>query len=111
MTDDLNEETRMTITPSAPQTPNVSTATPSSVGKAPDGKKASPDSSPPPAAGTVPKDSVHLTAAAQSAVSEATETHAQTTKEARQGDIQAKHLLAKQAAAKAAAEPPVHVIA
>ena len=101
----------MTIAPSAPQTTSVAAATPSSVAKAPEGKEVSPESSPAPAAGTVPKDSVQLSAAAQSALSEATETPTQTTKEARQGDVQAKHLLAKQAAAKAAAEPPVHVIA
>jgi hypothetical protein len=50
------------------------------------------------------KDTVQLSSAAQAALLEALETPAQTAKEARGGDIQAKRLMAKQAAAKAAAE-------
>jgi hypothetical protein len=42
---------------------------------------------------------------------EATETAAQTAKEASQGDLQAKMLLAKQAAARADAESTTHVVA
>ena len=61
--------------------------------------------------GDVPKDTVRLSSAAQSALVEAAETPAQTAKEATQGDVQAKHLLAKQAAAKAAVAPPIHVLA
>jgi hypothetical protein len=58
---------------------------------------------------------VQLSSAAQAALREATETPAQTAKEAGAGDHQAKALLAKQAAAKAAAEAvtehPTHVVA
>ena len=62
------------------------------------------DSAPVKAAPPV-KDSVTLSSAALLAAQEAAETPAQTAKEAQTGDIQAKHLLAKQAAAKAAMEP------
>ena len=66
----------------------------------------------PPETRDVPKDTVNLSAAAQSALREASETPADTAREAHQGDVQAKHLLAKQMAAKAAlAPPPVHVVA
>jgi len=46
-------------------------------------------------------DTVKISSAAQQALQEARETPAQTTKEASQGDLQAKHLLAKLAAEKA----------
>ena len=63
----------------------------------------------------VPQDSVQLSSAAQSALREATETPAQTAKEAGSGDMQAKRLLAKQEAAKeSAAQAEVrhtHVVA
>jgi hypothetical protein len=49
-----------------------------------------------------PVDTVQISAAARS-LQEATETPAQTAKEAAAGDIQAKHLLAKEAAAKSGA--------
>jgi hypothetical protein len=61
--------------------------------------------------GKVPTDVVHLSSAAQAALREAAETPAGTAKEARSGDPQAKHLLAKQAAAKAAATNTLHVVA
>jgi hypothetical protein len=64
-----------------------------------------------PSATDIPKETVHLSDAARALLNETTETPAETAKEARQGDRQAKHLLAKQAAAKAAASsPPVHVV-
>ena len=50
-------------------------------------------------------DTVTISAAAQ-ALQEATETSAQTAKEARSGDIQAQHLLAREAAAEEAKESP-----
>ncbi len=52
---------------------------------------------------TVPSDSVQLSSAAQSALREASETPAQTAKEAGTGDLQARRLLAKEEAAKEAA--------
>jgi hypothetical protein len=52
----------------------------------------------------LPKDTVSLSSAAQSALEESSETQAQTTKEATAGDLQAKRLLAKQAAAHAASK-------
>ncbi|MFZ0705440.1 MAG: hypothetical protein WAM71_07550 [Candidatus Korobacteraceae bacterium] len=52
-------------------------------------------------AAVVKADSIQISAAAQ-AMQEMTETAAQTTKEAAGGDVQAKHLLAKEAAEKAA---------
>ena len=45
----------------------------------------------------VPVDTVQLSSAAQKALQEATETQAQTAKEAGKGDMQAKRLLAKEA--------------
>jgi hypothetical protein len=45
-------------------------------------------------------DTVKISSAAQQALQESRETPAQTTKEASQGDLQAKHLLAKLAARK-----------
>jgi len=51
------------------------------------------------------KDTVTLSSTALLAAQETAETPAQTAKEAQAGDIQAKHLLAKQAAAKAALQP------
>ena len=49
----------------------------------------------------VPTDTVQLSSAAQAALQESLETAAQTAKEAGAGDVQAKRLLAKHAAAKA----------
>ena len=61
---------------------------------------------------SAPKDTVQLSSAAQAALQEALETPAQTAKEAGGGDLQAKRLVAKQAAAKAQPEhTPVHVVA
>jgi len=60
---------------------------------------------------SVPSDTVQLSSQAQAALQEATETAAQTAKEASQGDLQAKMLLAKQAAARADAESTTHVVA
>ena len=86
--------------------PAVPTTPPPATPKGSDGQQA------PAATGSVPQDIVQLSSAAQAALREATETPAQTAKEASHGDIQAKHLLAKQAAAKeAAAQPSIHVIA
>jgi hypothetical protein len=59
----------------------------------------------------VPSDTVKLSGAAQAALREALETPAQTAKEAGTGDLQAKRLLAKQAAAKAESAPSKHVVA
>ena len=53
------------------------------------------------------KDSVQISSASQAAYQEATETAVQTAQEARKGDPQAQSLLAKEAAAKVAAEGPV----
>lgn len=58
--------------------------------------------SPPVKTKPVAKDTVSISNAAQAALQEATETSAQTAKEAKSGDIQAKKLLAKQVAAKTA---------
>ena len=58
-----------------------------------------------------PRDSVQLSSAAQAALREALETPAQTAKEAGTGDVQAKRLLAKHAAAKEESAPPKHVVA
>ncbi len=49
-------------------------------------------------------DTVHISNAGLAAVQEATETHAQTVNEAGHGDSQAQRLLAKEAAAQAAAK-------
>ncbi len=57
-----------------------------------------PQPKPQPAA--APVDTVHISVAAQ-ALQEAIETPAQTSREANAGDIQAKHLLAREAAEKA----------
>jgi hypothetical protein len=51
-------------------------------------------------------DTVQLSGAAQAAFQEATETTFQTDKEARSGDVQAKRIEARQAAAEEAKEPP-----
>ena len=59
----------------------------------------------------VPVDVVHLSSAAQAALAEAAETPAETAKEAQAGDVQAKHLLAKRAAAHAAETSTRHVVA
>jgi hypothetical protein len=53
---------------------------------------------------TTKTDTVHISNAGLAAVQEATETHAQTVNEASHGDSQAQRLLAKEAAAKAAAK-------
>jgi hypothetical protein len=53
-----------------------------------------------------PKDAVQISSAAKQALQEATETAAQTAKEAQSGDIQAKKLLAKEDAVKAAQQQP-----
>jgi len=52
-----------------------------------------------------PKDTVQISSAAKQALQEATETSVQTAKEAQSGDLQAKKLLAKEAAANAAQQP------
>jgi len=73
-------------------------------------KATAPESRPRP----VPQDTVQLSGAAQSALREATETPAQTAKEAGSGDMQAKRLLAKQEAAKESAQAGgkhTHVVA
>jgi hypothetical protein len=49
---------------------------------------------------------VQISSAAQAALQEARETPFQTAQEARNGDIQAKHLQAREAAAEEAKEPP-----
>ena len=49
-----------------------------------------------------PNEIVQISSAAQAALKELTETQAETTKEANAGDLQAKRLLAKEAAEKAA---------
>ena len=54
-----------------------------------------------------PRDTVQISSAAKQALQEATETAAQTAKEAQSGDLQAKKLLAKEQAAQAAQQPPV----
>lgn len=65
----------------------------------------------------VPKEKVSVSASAiQAALKEATETPAETAKEAGTGDVQAIRLLAKEAAAKAGAKEefahkPLHVVA
>lgn len=66
-----------------------------------------------PSSGGAHRDTVHLSSAAQAqlsavqtAVQEATETSAQTAKEARSGDLQAQHLQARQAQAAAQLETP-----
>lgn len=56
-------------------------------------------------------ENVTLSSAAQAALREASETPAQTAKEANGGDLQAKHLLAKRAADKAARSSRLHVLA
>jgi hypothetical protein len=54
---------------------------------------------------------VTLSSAAQAALREASETPAETAKEANGGDVQAKHLLAKRATDKAARSSRLHVLA
>jgi hypothetical protein len=51
-----------------------------------------------------PKETVQISNAAQAALKEFTETHQQTVQEANKGDIQAKMLLAREAAQKATAQ-------
>jgi hypothetical protein len=53
---------------------------------------------------SMPKDSVQISSSAKAALQEATETPEQTAKEARSGDQQAQHLLAKEVAEKKAME-------
>jgi hypothetical protein len=74
----------------------------SAVQAAPQPTEVRPKAPPEPQSQPVPTDTVQLSRAALAALEEATETSAQTAKEARGGDLQAKKLLAKQAAAKAA---------
>ena len=64
--------------------------------------KEAPQSKPQPTA----TDTVQISSAGQAALQEATETDVQTAKEARSGDLQAKHLQARQAAAEEAKESP-----
>jgi len=59
----------------------------------------------------VPSETVQLSSAAQAALQEAVETQAQTAREAGQGDLQAKILLAKEAAAKEQLTTTTHVVA
>lgn len=79
------------ISPTSHVTPPVSAPEPTAV------RSPTAQTKPQPAA--VPADTVQISAAAQ-ALQEATESAAQTTREANAGDIQAKHLLAKEAAEK-----------
>ena len=75
-----------------------------------------PSTAPPKAPSTsgseaAPADTVQLSAAALAALQEARETPAQTAKEAGHGDLQAKHLLAKQASQHEVESPKLHVVA
>jgi hypothetical protein len=70
-----------------------------------------PDPPPKQSSGAAATDSVHLSSAAQAqlsafqaAVQEATETSSQTAKEAMKGDLQAQHLLAREAQAAQSSE-------
>jgi hypothetical protein len=56
-------------------------------------------------------ENVKLSSAAQAALREASETPAQTAREASGGDVQAKHLLAKRAAEQASKANRLHVLA
>ncbi|HVB86423.1 MAG TPA: hypothetical protein VNK23_07155 [Candidatus Dormibacteraeota bacterium] len=58
-----------------------------------------------PAASNTKTDTVTISNAAQTAMQEATETQNQTVQEARAGDRQAQHLLAKETAAKQVGQP------
>jgi TRAP-type mannitol/chloroaromatic compound transport system substrate-binding protein len=74
------------------------------------------EKAPEPRAQPIPTDQVQLSSAAQAALEEATETQAQTAKEASAGDAQARRLLAKQEASKAdavreEAQTTTHVVA
>jgi len=60
---------------------------------------------------SVPSETVQLSSAAQAALQEAVETQAQTAKEAGNGDLQAKRLLAKETAAKQEYTSTTHVVA
>lgn len=71
----------------------------------PPAPKAAPVSEKPPELKATAKDIVQLSTASQAALQEATETAAQTAKEARSGDHQAMRLLAKEAAKEAAVNP------
>jgi hypothetical protein len=62
--------------------------------------KSKPVQSQPPSSGTIPADTVQISSAAQAALKEATETQAQTAREANGGDHQAQRLLAREAAAR-----------
>jgi hypothetical protein len=59
----------------------------------------------------IPTDTVRLSTVAMAALQEAGETPTQTAKEAGLGDLQAKHLLARQAAGHEAQPPKLHVVA
>jgi hypothetical protein len=85
-----------------PITQTNSTAAASNTDATPVNKETT-QSKPQPAA----TDTVQISSAARKALQEATETHEQTAKEARSGDIQAKRLLAKEVAnAEEAKESP-----
>jgi hypothetical protein len=71
-------------------------------------RKKSPDSTP---SDVVATENVKLSSAAMALLREASETPAQTAKEASGGDVQAKHLLAKRAAEHASSAKPLHVVA
>jgi hypothetical protein len=76
------------------------------VAQAADVRAKAPDPPPQP----VPSDTVQLSSAARAALQEAAETPAQTAKEAAAGDLQAKRLLARQAAKEQEART-THVVA
>ena len=88
------------------QAPAAPPAAPQAVAEAGAEAKAQPKDAPP-----VPTDTVHLSSAAEAILRESMETAAQTAKEANGGDIQAKHLIARQAAAKAALTTTRHIVA
>jgi len=79
--------------------PISTAAQPQAASQPPSVRPPAPQPKPQPAA--APTDTVHISAAATSAMQEILETPAQTAKEAAGGDNQAKRLLAKEAAEKA----------
>ena len=93
------------ISPNAPATPSADQSAVASQ-KAATPAPVSSQASSPATTSTTPStpaaDTVKISSAAQQALQESRETPAQTTKEASLGDLQAKHLLAKLAAEKAA---------
>jgi hypothetical protein len=85
----------------SPMTQTNPTAVASNAGVTPANKKAA---QPQPAA----KDTVQISSAGQSALQEASETHAQTVREAQSGDVQAQRKLARmQASSEEAKESPM----